>query len=252
MKYLLPILLFLLIAASASGVVVVIHKHQVVTSGDDTCNGLVFSLHFEADEDVETGDPAGCADNVFFTDTDGDLTGANVVTASDGYLNVVNGQDYDQFDVTNHTTEGSVLMKIWHITYVEDTRFMDIYEDATNFFIIRMPSASDVEVFHRGTNISVIAETTNNQMTTGSTYYVVGRWEEGASAIGVRVEIYDSGEVLLDSDNNTDDPSEWANEPGATDLHIGNISADAGAYRMHYVKIYDTYGGAPTSGFPAK
>lgn len=217
----------------------------------DSCTGgLIFSIHFEADADVDTGSPCGCTS---LGDTTATKSGtAAVVTGTDGYLDINDASEYVSYDISSFPTSGSFLMKIKKVSYDNGTRAINFYGDADSYLILATDSTDDLSLTHLGGGTSRAASCTNNSFTVGGTFYVVGRWTAADADPNISLYIYAvADESLLDSNENNFSLGTMATTPPT--LAIGNMSAsDAGDFDIYYVKVWDTYAGAPSSGFPAK
>ena len=215
-------------------------------SCDSCTGGLIFSIHFEADADVTTGSPCGCVDGSYFTDTTGTLSNATVITGADGYLDVDGADHSDSFGINTFPTEASMLLKVTNTTYDQYGVIFRLRFDADNVVTIDTPSSNDIIFTWEGNTTVTSAPCTNGSFTTGSSYYLVARWDADGEHTpdGVRCEIYDYPETTeLDVGNNVTNLTAMATAPNTLIIGEGNTTIDI---RIHSVHIWDTYEGAPT------
>jgi len=212
--------------------------------GCDACTGgLIFSAYWETDSDITNGSPCGCG-----SDTTGDLTGAaSTVTGEDGYISTTNGEDYYTYGIT-FPASGSFLAKISMVTHATGTEFFKFYYDNNNYLSLAAPSTSDLKLDYHGNATSSAATLNSDELPAGTDRWAVGRWRTGSTNPSIALTIY-----------SVDDESQVGTASTATDLtamtsipiyiYVGNHSAVNGAVRIYKLKIWDTYDGAPSSGF---
>jgi len=237
----LIVLLFIVPATANQNLLSVIARKKAIATTCDSCTGaLVSSVHFNGTTDITNGTPCGCStlgDTVVTLNGDATITG--------GYLNTVDGEDYSELDISDCPLDGSMLIAFEVPTYYANTRLVRLYYDATNNIGVYLPSTADIAISWRGTGVLTL----NDLYSTSTKYYLVVRWTNDDVDPNFYIELFNEAGTSLGSATSNTNPSTMLSTPNK--LQDGNVNAAAGAVKIYFRKLYNTYAGAPSSSFPA-
>jgi len=235
----------------------VIARMNVASGGCDSCtDGLVFAWYANDPTVGDTGyTPCGCS----VGDSEGTANDSVTIagTAPNRYVDASDAGKYFAFDVGTGGTSlfpdsGSVLIKFQIDTYNSQASIFTIYFDASNFLSLDIPSQNDIGFRWVGQTSGVTKNLLGGNAVIDTDFWIVFRWEtdSGVTPDGLAIELYSMEEVEIESGTNQTNLTAMTVTPGDGDLRVGeSTGTNEAALKIYEVHIYDTYAGAPTSGF---
>lgn len=215
--------------------------------------GLIFAAYFEdASGNVTLGTPCGCSV--------GDTTGAaaDSCTITGGYADVADGGKYFAWDVSSTDifdwAAGSMLIEFVGVTAVTNSRLFSVVAEAAQNQLTIYSNTDEIFAMHEGADAGPTVVATSGASTVvydGTThYYIVLRWDTADVDPNFFIGVYNgTTDALIDSDQSNGPLTAWDVEPGAGTFHVGNDTANDGAFKIYKVLVWDSYAGAPSSGF---
>lgn len=246
---LLCVVLLAFCSVSVEARQVTVLNSAVAVGGCTPCTGgLVFAAYFEQDTDITNGDPCGCVDGTIFNDEVGTLNGdATIVTNGDGYVHLPGAEDWIEFDISNFDDSGSLLIKFHQVSHDSGTGLIKLFYDDDNHITVYFNASQDALPQWKGQTDVVAAALNGGNINTGTDYWMVVRWRTGASDPAIQAELYNVSETELESKSNNTNLTPMGTAPNK--LQIGETGSDTGETKVYQLRIWDSYAGAPTSGF---
>ena len=165
--------------AHAEGEFVHFKKKAAAGGGScDTCTGtLLFSSHFENNDDITQGTPCGCNTNADITWA---LTNATYssVQKSDGTYSLLKDSNTDSAEITvdspGSTHDGSMSFDVYVSTWANNEPLLSLYVNDNNYINVMTSTPDKVILYYKGTNVAV--STAGVVLSTGAWHNIVASW----------------------------------------------------------------------------
>jgi hypothetical protein len=230
---------------------VIAKKNVSAPAGDSCTSGLLLSSHFENNDDVTQGTPAGCsagADSTWARAAGGHGGATYVNTTHTGWPN--DGTYSLLFNAHDETATMSVTSE--DICEGSNGRFdLWIYLDtaATNGTIIRASTATSANIniqmvgtqlrFQYIDNDANLYVITTTALEDAHKYHVIARWRVGATDPAIRLSYYDDTDTLVQTVDNNGTSYDMG---AVTNIYLGDTGGDAFAGKIDSLKIYSSSG----------
>ena len=256
MSWIIAVILLFFVSPLHAASVMMMGGGATAAAACTSCTGgVIFAAYFSQDGDVTTGSPCGCSAG----DTTG--TAADSCTITGGYLYSADNGKYYAWDVSSddifNDQTGSILIEFRIVaeTFTNGALLFDVTPQTNEDRVEIYTSGGDeLSLVHEGANTpTTIATSGADNVLVNTQYYVVIRWTTANVDPNLKIEIYNgTTDALIDDASSNTNLTAFDTAAGAGHFKVGNNSAANTSINIYKIKVWDTYAGAPTSGFAAE
>lgn len=243
MKKILLAFIFILIASPVLAfgpAIQAVVSQSTAASGDSCTSGLLLSMHFENDDTITNGTPAGCS------------AGDTTLTKTNSTYTTDNAQDGSYALLFDNTSDMAALTVSGRDIVDERTGRIDLYWYCDNTgdgyiwrsFVtgqtgdhIRLYVSSQEFLLRYGTagTGAIDVVTTDCNITAGTMYHIIGRWRQGATDPSMSIQCNAVAAVTINTNLFTDHTATF------DAMQLGNADAEAARGKIDLLKIYNTF-----------
>ena len=213
-----------------------------VSAGGDSCTGtLVTSAHFENDDTITNGTPAGCNSNAAQKWTIADHAEYSGTQKSDGsYAFHTKSTTWNNktgiLTVNGTSAAGAIVLDVYVVTGLANGSLALLTADATNKIDVYMSTTTtDVGITYTGGGSGISCVDTNHYLTTNGWHTVIAKWSQtavGGKYLSVQIDANAATTCAVALNTFTGTPSQ---------LQVGNNVWSACEIYIDKVKLYNAW-----------